>query len=60
MSEHETSYFLAFLYRLGLHWKADLHSGYKPWKIDNHGLISESKGHFDSAGYERQLKYGMK
>ena len=35
-------------------------SGYEPWKIGNHGPISESKGHFDSAEYERQLKHGMK
>ena len=25
-------------------------SGYELWKIDNDGLIAESKGHFDSAG----------
>jgi len=31
-------------------------SGYELWKIDNHGLISESKGHFDAADYEKQLK----
>ncbi len=31
-------------------------SGYELWKIDNDRLISESKGHFDSAEYERQLK----
>lgn len=31
-------------------------SGYELWKIDNDGLIAESKGHFDSADYERQLK----
>ena len=31
-------------------------SGYELWKIDNEGLIAESKGHFDSAEYERQLK----
>jgi predicted ester cyclase len=31
-------------------------SGYELWKIDNGGLIAESKGHFDSADYERQLK----
>jgi predicted ester cyclase len=30
-------------------------SGYELWKIDNDGLIVESKGHFDSADYERQL-----
>jgi uncharacterized protein (TIGR02246 family) len=33
-------------------------SGYELWKIDNDGLIGESKGHFDSAEYERQLKEG--
>ncbi len=31
-------------------------SGYELWKIDNDGLVAESKGHFDSAEYERQLK----
>jgi uncharacterized protein (TIGR02246 family) len=30
-------------------------SGYELWKIDDAGLIAESKGHFDSADYERQL-----
>ena len=25
----------------------------------NDGLIAESKGHFDSAEYERQLKHGV-
>ena len=30
-------------------------SGYELWKIDNDGLIAESKGHFDVAEYERQL-----
>ncbi|SRR6266567_3173473 len=30
-------------------------SGYELWKIDEDGLIAESKGHFDSAEYERQL-----
>ena len=34
-------------------------SGYELWKIDNDGLIGESKGHFDSAEYERQLKEGI-
>jgi uncharacterized protein (TIGR02246 family) len=34
-------------------------SGYELWKIDNAGLIAESKGHFDSAAYERQLKQGV-
>lgn len=31
-------------------------SGYELWKIDNDGLIAESKGHFDAAEYEKQLK----
>ena len=34
-------------------------SGYELWKIDNGGLIAKSKGHFDSAEYERQLKHGV-
>lgn len=34
-------------------------SGYELWKIDNGGLIAESKGHFDSAEYEHQLKDGV-
>ena len=34
-------------------------SGYELWQIDNDGLISESKGRFDSAEYERQLKHGV-
>jgi uncharacterized protein (TIGR02246 family) len=31
-------------------------SGYELWKIGNDGFIAESKGYFDSAEYERQLK----
>src|SRR6202795_2167227 len=31
-------------------------SGHELWKIDNDGLIAESKGNFDAADYERQLK----
>ena len=31
-------------------------SGYELWKFDNNGLIAESKGHFDAADYDRQLK----
>jgi steroid delta-isomerase-like uncharacterized protein len=31
-------------------------SGYKLWQFDNDGLVAESKGHFDAAEYERQLK----
>jgi steroid delta-isomerase-like uncharacterized protein len=34
-------------------------SGYELWRIDNDGLIGESKGHFDSTEYERQLKHGV-
>jgi len=34
-------------------------SGYELWKLDNDGLIAESKGYFDSAEYERQLKEGV-
>ena len=30
--------------------------GYELWKIDKDGLISESKGYFDAADYERQLR----
>jgi steroid delta-isomerase-like uncharacterized protein len=33
--------------------------GYELWKIDNDGLIAESKGNFDSAEYDRQLKNGV-
>ena len=33
-------------------------SGYEEWTIDSDGLITESKGHFDEAEYERQLKVG--
>jgi predicted ester cyclase len=31
-------------------------SGYELWRIDKDGLIAESRGHFDTAEYERQLK----
>jgi hypothetical protein len=34
-------------------------SGYELWKIDNDGLIRESKGRFDPAEYERQLEHGL-
>jgi len=34
-------------------------SGHELWKIDDNGLIAESKGHFDTAEYERQLKHGV-
>ncbi len=31
-------------------------SGYELWKINNDGLIGESKGNFDAADYERQIR----
>ena len=31
-------------------------SGYELWKINDAGLIGESRGHFDAAEYERQLR----
>ncbi len=34
-------------------------SGYELWKVDKDGLIAESRGHFDSAEYERQLRHGV-
>jgi uncharacterized protein (TIGR02246 family) len=34
-------------------------SGYELWSIDNDRLIAESKGHFDTAEYERQIKHGV-
>ena len=34
-------------------------SGHELWQLDNEGLIGHSKGYFDSAEYERQLKYGV-
>lgn len=30
-------------------------SGFELWKIDNAGLIAESKGNFDAADYDRQI-----
>jgi hypothetical protein len=34
-------------------------SGYELWKIDNDGLIAESKGNFDTAEYDRQRRCGV-
>jgi predicted ester cyclase len=34
-------------------------SGYEVWQLDADGLIAESKGHFDGAEYERQLRDGV-
>jgi steroid delta-isomerase-like uncharacterized protein len=33
-------------------------SGYEQWTIDGNGLIAESKGQFDEAEYQRQLRPG--
>jgi steroid delta-isomerase-like uncharacterized protein len=33
-------------------------SGHEEWTIGDDGLIAESKGHFDEAEYQRQLKTG--
>lgn len=33
-------------------------SGYESWRLDERGLIAESKGHFDEAEYQRQLEVG--
>jgi steroid delta-isomerase-like uncharacterized protein len=34
-------------------------SGYEEWTIGADGLIAESKGHFDEAEYQRQVKAGV-
>jgi predicted ester cyclase len=34
-------------------------SGHELWKIDEDGFIAESRGHFDTAEYEQQLKHGV-
>ena len=34
-------------------------SGYGQVKIDNDGLIAESKGHFDATEYKRRLREGL-
>jgi predicted ester cyclase len=33
-------------------------SGYEAWRIGDDSLIAESKGHYDEAEYQRQLKDG--
>ncbi|MEX2529703.1 MAG: ester cyclase [Gemmatimonadota bacterium] len=33
-------------------------SGYEVWTMGNDGLITESRGHFDEAEYQRQLAHG--
>lgn len=34
-------------------------SGFEEWRIGADGLIAESRGHFDSAEYLRQLERGV-
>ncbi len=34
-------------------------SGFEEWKLGDDGLIAESRGHFDSAAYNRQLERGV-
>ena len=34
-------------------------SGYEEWTIGANGLIADSKGHFDEAEYNRQVKVGV-
>ena len=34
-------------------------TGYEEWTFGTDGLIAESKGHFDEAEYNRQLKVGF-
>jgi hypothetical protein len=33
-------------------------SGFEVWRLGADGLISQSKGHFDEASYQHQLKHG--
>ncbi|HZQ68377.1 MAG TPA: ester cyclase [Terriglobales bacterium] len=34
-------------------------SGFEVWRMDDHGLIASSQGHFDAAEYRRQLQPWM-
>jgi uncharacterized protein (TIGR02246 family) len=34
-------------------------SGFEVWRIGADGLIAESRGHFDSADYQRQIRRGI-
>jgi predicted ester cyclase len=34
-------------------------SGFEKWRIGVDGLIAESKGHFDSDEYQRQIEHGV-
>jgi nuclear transport factor 2 (NTF2) superfamily protein len=33
--------------------------GFEEWTIDSEGLIAESRGHYDEAEYDRQLRHGF-
>ena len=33
--------------------------GFEEWTIDSGGLIADSRGHYDQAEYDRQLKHGV-
>ena len=34
--------------------------GFEEWRFGADGLIAESRGHFDAAGYRRQLEHGVR
>jgi steroid delta-isomerase-like uncharacterized protein len=34
-------------------------SGFEQWRINSDDLITQSRGHFDSAEYQRQLEHGV-
>ncbi len=34
-------------------------SGFETWEMGADGLIAESRGHFDNAAYQSQLKHGL-
>jgi hypothetical protein len=34
-------------------------SGYEEWQMSEGGLVAASKGHYDSAEYDRQLEFGV-
>jgi nuclear transport factor 2 (NTF2) superfamily protein len=34
-------------------------SGFEEWRVSADGLVAESRGHFDSAEYQRQLERGV-
>lgn len=40
--------------------KAVRSSGHEEWTLGADGLIAKSKGHFDEAEYERQLRGGSR